>query len=263
MLKLNGLYNNILAIKLFIKKENSILLKQKDLIIFANILKMKKQFLFYILILISTTSSAQLYQVGGFFGGSNYIGDIGSEYYINPNKIVVGGIAKFNFSPRITFRGTVLYSKIKANDVNAQSNFRKNRGYSFANTLIEGALGIEFSFFKYSLSKIGFTQTPYIIVEVGAVNYTLVSIGGETKRASSLVFPVGVGYKMKLANNLEIALETSFRYTFKDVIDYNNHAIVGNDRYTFGNPKSNDWYVFTGITISYAFGRPGCYTGPF
>ncbi len=226
---------------------------------------MKKQFLFYILFLITSISSAQLYEAGVFLGGSNYIGDVGSEYYLNPNKIAVGGIAKFNFSPRITFRGTAIYSKIQASDVHAQSNFRRNRspGQAFANTLIEGALGIEFSFFKYSLSKTGFTQTPYIIAEIGAVNYTLISVGGKAKRASSLVFPVGVGYKMKLAENIGIALETSFRYTFKDVIDYNNHAIVGDPRYTFGNPKSNDWYVFTGITVVYAFGRPGCYTRAF
>jgi len=224
---------------------------------------MKKQFLFYTLLLITSISSAQLYEAGVFLGGSNYIGDVGSEYYINPNKIAIGGIAKFNYSPRITFRGTAMYSKIQANDTHAQSNFRRNRGFSFANTLIEGSLGVEFSFFKYSLSKTGFTQTPYIIAQIGAVNYTLVSVGGKTKRASSLVIPVGIGYKMKLARNIGIALETSFRYTFKDVLDYNNHAIVGDPKYTFGNPRSDDWYVFTGITITYAFGRPGCYTRAF
>ncbi len=224
---------------------------------------MKKQFLFYILLIITSISSAQLYEVGLFLGGSNYVGDIGSEFYIEPNRIAVGGIAKFNFSPRITFRGTAIYSKIHDNDIHAQSNFRKNRGLSFSNTLVEGSLGIEFSFFKYSLSKTGFMQTPYIIAQIGAANYTVVSKDAKVKRVSSMVLPIGVGYKMKLAENISIALETSFRYTFKDVMDYNNHAIVGDPEYTFGNPKSDDWYVFTGITITYAFGRPGCYTRAF
>ncbi len=226
---------------------------------------MKRQLLIYLFLLSTSFASSQLYGIGGFFGGSNYIGDIGSEYYINPNKMAVGGIAKFNYTPRITFRGTAIISRVRGNDVQAQSNFRRNRGLSFSNTLIEGSLGVEFSFFKYSLSKTGFTKTPYIIAEIGAVNYTIVSIGGKVKRASSLVVPIGVGYKMKLVKNLEIALETSFRYTFKDVIDYNNHAIVGSayPNYTFGNPKSNDWYVFSGVTLVYAFGRPGCYTKAF
>ncbi len=61
---------------------------------------------------------------------------------------------------------------------------------------------------------------------------------------------------MKLARNIGIALETSFRYTFKDVIDGNNHEIPDFD---FGNPNTDDWYVFTGISVVYAFGRPGCY----
>ena len=224
---------------------------------------MKKQFLFYILFLITGMSSAQLYEVGVFLGGSNYIGDVGSEYYINPNRIAVGGIAKYNYTPRITFRGTAIYSKIQANDARAQSNFRRNRGRAFVNTLIEGSLGVEFSFFKYSLSKTGFTQTPYIIAEIGAVNYTIASALDEFKRVSSMVIPIGVGYKMKLAENVSVAIETSFRYTFKDVIDYNNHAIVGDPKYTFGNPRSDDWYVFTGIAVTYAFGRPGCYTRAF
>lgn len=224
---------------------------------------MRKKLLFYIFIISSSIASAQLYEGGVFFGGSNYIGDIGSEYYIKPNRIALGGIAKFNYTPRITFRGTGLYTRLHANDSGAQSIVRQNRGLQFRNSVLEASLGVEFSFFKYSLSKTGFTQTPYIIAQIGAVNYSSIGEDGEKSRITSIVFPVGVGYKMKLMENVGIALETSFRYTFKDVIDGNNHALTSDPNRTFGNPNSNDWYVFTGITIVYAFGRPGCYTGVF
>jgi len=227
-------------------------------------LKMKKQLLIYIFILVSSFSSAQLYEAGVFLGGSNYIGDVGSEFYIQPNRIAVGAIAKFNFTPRITFRATGLYTRLHDDDSRSQSNFRRNRvpHMQFRNSILEGALGVEFSFFKYSLSKTGFAQTPYIIAQIGAVNYSTVSVDAEKKRVTSLILPIGVGYKMKLAENIGIALETSFRYTFKDVIDGNNHAI-NDPKFNFGNPNSNDWYVFTGITVVYAFGRPGCYSGAF
>ena len=223
---------------------------------------MKKQFLIYIFTLTTTVVSAQLFEAGAFLGGSNYVGDIGSTIYINPNRIAIGGIAKFNYTPRITFRGTMIYTRLHASDNKAQSSFRQNRvpPLLFSNSIVEGSLGIEFSFFKYSLSKVGYTHTPYIIAQIGAVNYSVNSINAEKKRVTSLVFPFGIGYKMKLARNIGIAFETSFRYTFKDVIDGNNHEIPGLD---FGSANSDDWYTFTGITIVYAFGRPGCYSGTF
>ena len=73
--------------------------------------------------------------------------------------------------------------------------------------------------------------------------------------------PFGIGYKTKLANNIGIAIETSFRYTFKDDID--GYPYDQNSANIQINPNDNDWYVFTGITIVYAFGREGCYTGNF
>ena len=224
---------------------------------------MRNRLLFYILILSSSISSAQLYEAGVFLGGSNYVGDIGSEFYVQPNRIAVGGVAKFNYTPRITFRATGLYTRLHDDDSRAQSRVRQDRGLQFRNSILEAALGVEFSFFKYSMNKTGFTQTPYIIAQIGAVNYSTIGSDGNAKRTTSAVLPIGLGYKMKLMNNVGIAIESSFRYTFKDVIDGNNHAIVGNQNRTFGNPNSDDWYVFTGITIVYAFGRPGCYTGAF
>jgi len=246
----------------FIKKEGFIPLKPSSFIYICKpFLKMKKQFLFYIFILTTSVVSSQLYEIGGFLGGSNYIGDIGSTQYINPNTLALGGVAKFNWTPRITVRGTMIYTKLQGDDSKSDNDFRINRGRSFKNNILDAALGIEFSFFKYSLSKIGFSQTPYIIAQIGAVNYSQISDDATTKRITSLVIPFGLGYKMKLAQNVGIALETSVRYTLKDNIDGNNHNVGA--PYDFGNPNSDDWYVFTGITVVYAFGRPGCYTGEF
>tara|TARA_R110002073_G_scaffold40547_5_gene115290 strand:+ start:449249 stop:449917 length:669 start_codon:yes stop_codon:yes gene_type:complete len=222
---------------------------------------MKKQFLIYIFVFVTSSITAQLYEAGVFIGGSNYIGDVGPTTYINPNQLAIGGVAKFNYSPRITFRGTLTYSAISANNdkVNRPVSFT-NAAYSFNNRTLEGALGMEFSFFKYSLSKSGFTQTPYIIVQAGFSSYNIIEDDNLESRKTSFVLPFGLGYKMKLAENVGIAFETTFHYTFKDGIDGNNHTIPSQ---SFGNPNSNDWYVFTGISLVYAFGRPGCYTGVF
>jgi len=218
---------------------------------------MKKQFLVFLFFLISMTTFAQINEVGLFLGGSNYIGDIGRTNYIYPNNYAVGGIYKWNMHPHYSLRATYTYAKISGDDQDSDNSFREYRGLSFTNTAHELSAGIEYHFFKYNLSKIGFTHTPYIIVEAGVSNYAT----RENGRSYNFVIPFGFGYKTKLATNVGIAFETSFRYTFKDDIDgypYDPESI--NIQI---NPNNNDWYVFTGITIVYAFGRPGCYTGHF
>ena len=120
---------------------------------------MKKQFLFYIFILTTSVVSSQLYEIGGFVGGSNYIGDIGPEYYINPNSFMGGIIYKWNANPRIALRGTFTFTQLTSDDVNATNNERYERGIRFNNSLKELALGLEFNYFEYNLDDFRKTKT--------------------------------------------------------------------------------------------------------
>ena len=45
-----------------------------------------------------------------------------------------------------------------------------------------------------------------------------------------------------------------------DDIDFNNDKI---DSLNFGNPNTNDWYIFSGFNLVYTFGRPPCYSTPY
>jgi len=239
---------------------------------------MKKHIIAFVFLLSSIYSFAQINELGMFLGGSNYIGDIGNTRYIWPNNYAIGAIYKWNLNPHFAIRGTYTYAKISGDDAKSGISFREARGLNFTNTIHELAGGIEYHFFKYSLSKIGYTQTPYIIVEAAAAYY---ATGGSVDDGGNLIVnnlktfnftvPFGIGYKTKLADNIGIAFETSFRYTFKDDIDgyptYLNIDIDGNPIDKDGNiqinPNNSDWYVFTGITIVFGFGREGCYSGTF
>ena len=219
---------------------------------------MKKQIFIFLFVLLSGTLSAQMIEAGVFVGGSNYIGDVGPTTYINPNSMAFGGVGKFNYSSRITFRGTLTYTNLKITNekVARPTSFGTGLNYDFSNRILDATLGVEFSFFKYNLIKSGYTQTPYIIAGLGLNNYRAVQDDSSSKRTTNFSLPFGIGYKMKLAESIGITFETSFRYTFKDNIDGNNPTIPARQ---FGNPNSNDWYVFTGVSIVYAFGRGGCY----
>ncbi len=223
---------------------------------------MKKLFLILIVILSASSSHAQLYEIGIFAGGSNYIGDIGSTTYINPNFPVGGGIIKFNFTPRINFRATLLATQITADDAKADSDLRVARDLSVENNLLEASGGIEFNFFKYSMNKIGFSHTPYIIIQgtIASYSYVFEQEPGTfvNKRSLNVMPSFGLGYKTRIAENFAVSFESSVRYTLKDNIDETSISNIG-----VGNLNSDDWYVFTGFTITYGFGRPGCYKGFF
>lgn len=203
----------------------------------------------------------QVYEAGVALGGSNYIGDIGRTNYIYPNKFAAGLVFKYNWNPRIALRGTYTYLPIKASDLDADTDFKISRALEFKNTIHELGIGLEYNFYEYDLSTEGKTWTPYILVELAAINYkTIVSEPSPNqfnyKSRNTLVIPFGFGIKSKLIGDLAIALETKFRYSLNDDLDFTTPTIP---RLNIGG-TSNDWYVFTGVTFFYTFGRPACYT---
>lgn len=226
---------------------------------------MKKYIFFIAFICLAVRSEGQINEIGIFVGGSNYSGDIGSEYFINPNNLMGGLIYKWNMNPRIALRGTFTYAQITADDEDATNIARNNRGLRFNNSIKELALGFEFNYFEYNLDDYRQTHTPYLLFEIAAFNYKVVTEetspqNYEYDSKTSFAIPFGIGYKTKLFGDLAIALELRMRYTFEDDIDYNNHEI---NSLSFGNPNSNDWYMLTGISLVYTFGRPACYSTPY
>jgi hypothetical protein len=56
-------------------------------------------------------------------------------------------------------------------------------------------------------------------------------------------------------------MEIGARYTFTDNLDGSNPdtGLANNESLKFGNINSDDWYVFTGMTLTFTFGRQPCY----
>ena len=208
----------------------------------------------------TTISLAQVYETGITIGGSNYVGDIGRTNYIYPNKIAGAAFFKYNWNPRIALRATFSYIPIEGNDFDDDTDYRRTRGINFTNTIHDLAIGLEYNFYDYNLSEVGKTWTPYIILEIAGFNYQYVineTAPGQYEFGSknSFAIPFGVGIKSKLTGSLAIALESRVRYTFDDDLDYTTNSIPALD---FGSNNS-DWYMFTGVSIIYTFGRPPCF----
>ncbi|WP_405606671.1 DUF6089 family protein [Polaribacter sp. Asnod1-A03] len=222
---------------------------------------MKNTILFFVFVNFSSILLGQVYEAGVSFGGTNYVGDIGRNYYFYPSKPAGAVFFKYNWNPRIALRATYNYLPIEGNDEDADTGFRTDRGYSFKNTLHEVALGIELNFYEYDLSSEDKTWTPYLLLELAGFNYSNVKSHTDTEdlvagNKTSFAIPFGFGYKSKLAGNLAFAIEAKFRYTFEDDLDFttNNTPNIELDG------TGNDWYMFTGVSLIYTFGRPACYS---
>lgn len=213
---------------------------------------------------ISNLGFSQIYEIGGFVGGSNFIGDVGSSTFVNPNSFAVGGILKWNRSPRHSYRASLTYTALSANDKFSDDPKRIQRGYYFNNKVLELSLGLEFTFFDFDLHSDTAQSTPYIYTGISMANHPNFFFNNDIlidENTSSIAYgiPITLGYKFTIINNIIVAIEVGARYTFSDELDGSEPDSEENKIARFGNFNNNDWYVFSGLTLTYTFGRKPCY----
>ncbi|MGS2737990.1 type IX secretion system protein PorG [Sinomicrobium sp. M5D2P17] len=226
---------------------------------------MRKGMIIVFFLLGVQAGMAQIHEIGVFLGGSNFIGDVGKTNYINPNKLAVGGLYKWNKSTRYAYRASLSYSNLHADDADSGNSGRQERGYSFSNRILEASLGMEFNFWEYDLHTLHKPFTPYIYGGISAFNYRMFyyseAMGRLTtqERRTSIAFPFGLGVKGEVLPNLVLGAEVIARYTFANDLDGSNpERDPGVNYERFGNYNSKDWYVFSGITVTYTFGKRPC-----
>lgn len=236
-----------------------------------------KYFASVLLILLTVlTVQSQTYEVGVMVGGSNYIGDIGNTAYINPNNLALGGIVKWNRSTRHSFRASFLYAKIEGDDAESKNSRREQRGYSFKNSIKEASIGLEYTFWDYDVHSGKFISTPYLYTGLTSFIYDASGVvdkgfgagmdDGTKKKEGietgiNISIPMVLGYKARISPNVFMGFEIGARYTFSDNLDGSSRATKKNPnpKGQFGNINNNDWYMFSGITLTFAFGRLPCY----
>jgi Domain of unknown function (DUF6089) len=224
---------------------------------------MKRQFFIYLSLLFFNFAGAQIHEIGVFLGGNNYIGDIGKTTYVNPNQLAYGVMYKWNRSTRHSWRASYIQGKITGNDSESEAPNRNLRGYSFENTVKELTLGLEFNFFDFNLHELKKQVTPYVFSGLSFTQYKgLFFKNGKTTSDAdhgTATIPMIVGVKSNLLPKLILGFEVGARYTFADDLDGSNPTNKSLSQLKFGNINSNDWYMFTGFTLTYTFGNKPCF----
>jgi len=234
---------------------------------------MKRKIIHVIILFISMTVFSQNNEIGVFIGGSNYIGDVGPTTYIHPfsynlsTNAVAGIIFRKNLNERIALRAKLNYSKIGSSDNWPNTvEYRKKRGRYFKNVLTEFGVGIDFNFVEFDIYNSSLQMTPYISTGINFFNYNALRYEiGELKadqygKGSNISVPITIGYKLKPLRSFIIGFEITANTSFTDNLD-GSYPI---DKYLvsseiFGSTLSKDWYVFSGITLTYLFGNKKCY----
>ncbi len=220
-----------------------------------------------ILLFACTTLSAQTYEIGIFAGGANNIGDVGRTTFIMPSDYAVGGLFKWNKSKRYAWRASVIYGNFVADDAKSSIASRQERGYKLHNSVLEASAGLEFNFAEYNLHKLGPAFTPYLYTGLTYFRYDYnYFVAGELEedfdqRDGSIAIPMTIGFKYRISQFFILGAEIGARYTFTDNLDGSNPEksnISTQINPRFGNIFDDDWYVFSGITLTYTFGRKLC-----
>lgn len=214
-------------------------------------------------LLTATLAGAQTYEAGLFAGGANNIGDIGRMNYISPSGPAFGALFKWNKSKRYAWRAHMIYGRFTADDSKSDMRSRQQRGLRMENSILEASAGLEFNFVEYNLHKLGPAFTPYLYTGVTYFRYDfnyfdagqLIDVG---QREGSFAIPMTAGAKMRLNQFLILGLEVGARYTFTDNLDASNPEGSNFEAFRLGNVFSDDWYVFSGVTLTYTFGRKPC-----
>ncbi|CEN42350.1 conserved exported hypothetical protein [Capnocytophaga canis] len=211
--------------------------------------------------------NAQGHEIGVFLGGSNPISDVGRTYYVFPNKLAYGGIYKWNFHDRVSLRFQVTKTNLRANDIQSDIAAKVKRQFAFSNNLTETMLGLEYNFFKFNMDNLlEMPMTPYFFTGASYVdgdelyfqNLTTRPLEAQKmpNRHRAWAIPVVMGFKMKIAIRWILAAEIGTRFTFTNNLD---GSLPSGGNLSFGNKTSNDWYTFSGFTLTYTFGRKPCY----
>jgi hypothetical protein len=224
---------------------------------------MNRNYVLMFLLIGFTNVNAQIHEIGLFLGGSNYIGDVGPTTYINPNEFAFGVLYKWNKSPRHSWRLSYNQSRISASDFKSNSPGRTARGLYFENNIKELSLGLEFNFFDFNLHDFMPKITPYVYSGISYFGYDeLFYIAGEQRtdyKHGELAIPMVLGVKTNVFESFIVGLEVGARYTMTDNLDGSNPKNKILAPLKFADLNSNDWYVFSGITLTYTFGNKPCY----
>lgn len=212
----------------------------------------------------SSAAAQHTSELGIGLGGLNYKGDLAPEYRLLNNRPAVSAFYRKDISVPVTLRGTVTYGLLRGSDADIkgengnQAPLPTLRQASMKGSLLDVSGTLEYNFFDYHNRREKLHFTPYVYVGVAGFLAFTSTTGPQAGFEQSgtvpgLAVPAGVGLKLALSRHWNLGLETGARKAITDMIDH-----VKEQSPAFANRYDQDWYYYTGLSVSYTFYKINC-----
>lgn len=272
---------------------------------------MRKAFTLLSLLLVVSIQAQRAQRnvdVGIMLGASNYNGEL-TQKTLQNFHFAGGLVGRYGLNNYFNLKGNVFYGTVSGADSTSDDRAIRDRNLSFKSFIFEFGAQLEWNILGYDATKTkkhGFS--PFLFAGVAVYKYNPVALldnewielqplgtegQGTTQfqerrkyRLTQVSFPVGAGFKLRVAKNWTLGVESGIRFTMNDYIDdvsktyvepgvlsaaygqgsrsvrladrspasvqnerrYDPQTFVGPAR---GDVNKNDWYAYSGITITY------------
>lgn len=195
---------------------------------------------------IKMLSQEYKYEIGGTAGTSFYMGDANKTKLYLHSGISGGVLFRYNINFHWAVKANFIAGHVSGNSKNSSNIFPFEQETSFSRAFKELGAQVEFNFLPYSdkYSYIGTKPySPYVFAGTG-----LTYASGENNFIG-MNMPMGIGFKYKLRNRVNIGIEFSMRKLFADHFDDidNPYDIKSSVL------KNKDWYSLTLIFMTWEF----------
>lgn len=216
-------------------------------------------------------------EVGISVGMAHYFGDLNNRAMVNRPKPAVGIFYRKQFGDYIGVRLGGHFAQVGYSDIYSNNEYQRRRNLSFNSNIWELAVQGDFNFFRFVPGNPEYVFTPYVTIGAGIFNYDpyayldgqkyfLRPLGTEGQNSNlypdrkpysnmAFCFPLGMGIKYNIRNNINVAFEISHRFTNTDYLDDVSTTYAGASAFP-NQPNGQPTVAFLLQDRSYETGTP-------
>lgn len=209
-------------------------------------------------------------ELGLGLGATTYKGEVSPQWQLQNQRPALTAFYRRDVSVPITLRAGFTAGQLRATDTNVTGAggttppLQAYRQLSLSGSVYELAGVMEYNFLDYHRRRQLRRPhlTPYLFIGVAGyyANTTLRSANADLQADFNrsggrlgLAVPAGAGLKIALSEHFNLGLEVGVRKTFTDQFDH-----AGDQAPLLVNPRDQDWYYYSGVSLSYTFFKIQC-----